>query len=146
MTAQQRLLSFLRVHRHVRLHLCLHIRSGLTAATLSAAYVQAKRLRPVTYRARTPSTVCTMRIALSSTSGRMVAKCRLRTVAFGRPTSARVATAWRFSDDRDTWTAMWIDGVIKGGLGSGVEFCGHQHAIWGCARMATCAKLPWRCM
>lgn len=40
--------------------------------------------------------------ASTGVSGIISSKWRLRTVALGRPTSARVATAWRFREERVT--------------------------------------------
>uniref|UniRef100_A0A2P2KR72 Uncharacterized protein MANES_17G002000 n=1 Tax=Rhizophora mucronata TaxID=61149 RepID=A0A2P2KR72_RHIMU len=37
-------------------------------------------------------------------SGKIVEKCFLRHSALGIPTSARVATACRFRDERETWS------------------------------------------
>mmetsp|Transcript_28877 Transcript_28877/g.73715 ORF Transcript_28877/g.73715 Transcript_28877/m.73715 type:complete len:288 (+) Transcript_28877:754-1617(+) len=42
--------------------------------------------------------------ASTSASGKMRVKCLARQVAFGVPTSSRVATAWRLSEDTVTWS------------------------------------------
>ena len=39
-------------------------------------------------------------------SGKIEEKCFLRHIAFGIPTSARVATACRFNDDSDTFSCI----------------------------------------
>jgi hypothetical protein len=61
-------------------------------------FVQCRRIR-----FQVTNGICTIKLASTDASGKMASKWRASTVALGSPTSARVATACRFSDDSVTW-------------------------------------------